>query len=307
MEARPDTALYFTTAVALERDLAVLGGHLYIEGAEPSVTRFMICNNGEWFHLKDFDEVVYAAVKKPVPVGARRGPLCVLGRRGHFQETPSGQAAIDGMIDTSSAGYLMDLRLIGGSLYACGVQNQVHRQVQGRWLRMDEGIFKPLGETVDRILESIDGFAEDDIYAVGSQGSIYHWNGKRWQKIETPTNLPFFSVLCASDGYVYVGGSGGLLYRGRHGQPWKELTDPDVTESSYVGMTEFQGKVYLTATEVLVVTDGDTAEVVDVPLDGEKAYYAVDSHPEALWCVGDECVLQYDGRDWRRFICPDNG
>jgi hypothetical protein len=297
------TALYFTTVVAVEDKTAILGGHLYSEGAEPSVTRIVICDGTNWGFFEDFDDVVYAMTKKPVPGG--KDTLCILGREGHYQEVVSRQPPADARLDTTD-GYLMDLRYIAGSLYACGVQNQVYRQKGKRWVRMDQGTFEPLEDEVTRTFESIDGFAENDIYAVGDGGAIWHWDGKRWTELDSPTDYPFYCVLCASSGDAYIGGSNGLLFKGGRDKGWTDLSDAAVTDEVLEDMTEFHGRVYVTATEVLVSTDGGPIEEVKVPVRGDKAYYAIDSGPEFLWCVGDECVLQFDGKKWVRHICPDN-
>jgi len=56
----------------------------------------------------------------------------------------------------------------------------------------------------------------------------------------------------------------------------------------------------------LLVTDGGPVTEVKVPIEGNKAYFAIDSLPTALWVVGDESVLQNDGAAWKRHVCPDN-
>ena len=43
MKSKPDTSLYFTTVVVVEKNLVVLGSHLFKEGAEPTMTRFLMC------------------------------------------------------------------------------------------------------------------------------------------------------------------------------------------------------------------------------------------------------------------------
>ena len=305
---KPPTAMYFTTVVVLEKELVVIGGHLYSEGTDPSVTRFVARFDGDtWGHLYDVEDVVYAATKKPPPPGGKPRPtVCIMGRRGLYREVVSGTPPVDTRVSIRDAGYLMDLRYIGTHLYACGGQNQVHKQIGKQWRRMDQGIFKPIGEEVDRSLESIDGFSDDDIYAVGSRGSIFHWDGGGWTQVDSPTNYPLNCVLCASDGKVYAGGSGGILLRGRRDEAWEDLSDPSVTQETLEDMAEFQGRVYVTATTALLSTDGGTVTKVSVPAKGKKAYYAIDSNEEALWVVGNESVLQYDGKKWRSFVCPDN-
>jgi hypothetical protein len=308
MAKRPPTALYFTTVVALEKEVAVFGGHLYSQGVEASFTRFAARLDGDkWGHLFDLDDLVYAAAKKPPPAGGKPRPtLCLMGRAGMYREVVSGTPPVDTQVSIRDSGFFMDLRYIGTHLYACGGQNMVQKQIGKQWRRMDQGIFSPIGNTVDRSLQSIDGFSDDDIYAVGSGGSIYHWDGGGWTKLDSPTNYPLYCVLCATDGHIYAGGSGGILLRGDKDGTWQDLSDPAVTQETLRDMTEFQGRIYVTGMETLVSTDGGTVEKVSVPVKGKKAYYAIDSVADALWCVGNDSVLQFDGKKWRKWVDPDN-
>jgi len=306
LKSKPATAKYFTTVVAIDKHTAIIGGHLYVEEDDPTVTRFSMCNNRNWVHLFDIDDVVYTATKKPGSSQNSRGTICLLGRYGNYREVVSGSPPTDTTLDITDAGYLMDIRSIDNNLYACGIQNIVYQQSGNQWFRMDSGIFSPIGDQVGRSLESIDGFSASDIYAVGSSGSIWHYNGKAWNRLDSLTNLPLYSVLCASSGDVYIGGSNGLLFRGNVSSGWLELTDHSVTTEVLEDMTEFQGNIYIAATDILLKTNGKQLKEVNVPIQGEKAYYAIDSVKDGLWSVGDECVLQFDGTNWMQHISPDN-
>ena len=57
--SRKDTDMYFTSLVADSASQAIFAGHLYIEGNEPSITRLMICRDGQWLHLYDLAEIFY--------------------------------------------------------------------------------------------------------------------------------------------------------------------------------------------------------------------------------------------------------
>jgi hypothetical protein len=306
MSVKPSTALYFTSVVAIERGLAVLGGHLFLEEAEPTVTRFMLCFGKKWQHLYDMDEVSYAASRKPGSASSPRGPLCLLGRQGLYQETESGSPPSQAQISTEGAGYLLYLKYVGKHLYACGGQRQVHRQVGQKWQRRDQGVFVPISDEAYCSFEAIDGFSEQDIYAVGWPSDIWHFDGTDWRQLDCPTNYPLSSVLCSRTGDVYIGGSNGLLFKGDRDRGWADLSDSGVTTEVLEDMTEFQGRIYITATDQLLWTDGGPLQDVSVPIPGDKAYYAIDSIEDELWCVGDESVLQFDGKDWQQFVCPEN-
>lgn len=304
---KPDTALYFTTVLAVNKDNAILGGHLYMEQSEPSITRVMLLESGQWFHLFDIDDVVYSAEIVKQKSDPSKLIVYFLGREGVFREVASGKDPVDNSLSIEDAGYLMDLRAVGDKLFVCGGQNIVYRRDKKRaWQRFDTGIFSPIGDTLDRSLESIDGFADNDIYAVGSNGQIQHWNGTVWTKMPGPTNLPLYKVLCAQSGKVYIGGSGGVFFEGNAAQGWRDLTDMDLCSGTIEDMAEFNGCIYLTTSDELFSFDGQRLRRVDVPVEGEKAYYTIDANSDVLWVAGDECVLRFDGHKWDMYPCTEN-
>jgi hypothetical protein len=205
-----------------------------------------------------------------------------------------------------NAGYLEDLKLIGKRLYACGGQRQVHRLDASGWKRIDKGAFVPLGDGDHCSFHGIDGFSETDIYAVGWPHDIWHFNGRTWRQLESPTEYPLFAVHCSESGAVYVAGSNGVLFKGDRERGWDDLSDPAVTTEVIEDLVEFRGQIYGAATEHLVATAGGTMKPVDVPLRGAKAYVAIDASKDDLWVVGDESILQFDGKTWKRHICPEN-
>src|SRR5204863_9556667 len=143
----------------------------------------------------------------------------------------------------------------------------------------------PIGNLVDRAMHSIDGADENDLLTVGLGGDLWHWDGKTWSPQPSPTNYPLQIVLRASGGDYYIGGTHGLVWKGSPAKGWKPLGDSAVTKETIEDMTEFQGKVYLAAQGKLLVTDGGPVTEVQIPLEGEKAFFAIDSLPSDLWVV----------------------
>ena len=145
---RPDTALYFTHLVAPSADLAIVAGHLWIEGHEPSITRVSMIKDGQWYHWVDLDDIVHAGLLRTRRQADEPRRFCLLGRRGLLRETTSGQAAVDTQIDLPHA-HLLGLREVRGVLYAFGTQNQLHQQLaDGTWQRIDAGLHRPLNDQV---------------------------------------------------------------------------------------------------------------------------------------------------------------
>lgn len=302
----PKTALYFTTVVAVEDQVAIIGGHLYGDGDDPSTTRISVCDRGTWGDLGDLDDIVYSLARKP-DVSRKPVPtVCIMGRQGKYRELATKKPAVDTKIDIVDSGFVLGLKYIGKHLYACGTQNRVLMQVRGDWIRIDKGIYSPLEDEIDRSLNAIDGFSDHDIYAVGDCGIVLHWNGRKWRSIASPTSLSLYSVLCASSGDVYVAGAGGVMFRRTGKKPWVKLGNAAVTTEAIESLAEHKERIYAACHEALLLVEDDKLGVLKVPLRGKHAYDALSSSSELLWCVGDESVLVFDGVGWRKYVCPDN-
>lgn len=299
------TALYFTEVIAIGPREALFAGHLYLEGAEPTVTRVMMLDEEDWFHVYDIPEVVCSGLQRSARPGQKKGDFCFLGRSGLLREHPSGLAHRDAHLDIDTP-YLMGMSEIKGELYVCGTQNQVLRTSRGVWQRIDQGIYTPLGDEVTACLNAIAGFSHRDLYAVGDGGAIWHWDGQAWRESPGPTSLPLYCVHCATDGTVYIGGAGGVLLKGNTKAGWTDIGDADLCSEVLEDMAEFAGKLYVTATDQLLEYDGARLRETKVPVKGKKAYYAIDAKADVMWVIGDESVLSFDGDAWRRHVCPEN-
>lgn len=70
----------------------------------------------------------------------------------------------------------------------------------------------------------VDGFALDDLYAVGGAGDAWHYDGRAWHQLSLRTNILFESVCCGADGTVYIGAQSGTLIAGK-GPSWRVLQE----------------------------------------------------------------------------------
>lgn len=112
-------------------------------------------------------------------------------------------------------GYVNRIATIGGELYVCGFRRQVCRRVKGVWKRFDKGLLEPRTSRGSS-LEAIDGTASNCIYAVGSAGQIWHFDGRTWRQRTSPTDVDLHEVRCLPDGRVLIVGQRGRRHVGRH-------------------------------------------------------------------------------------------
>lgn len=181
--------------------------------------------------------------------------------------------------------------------------------------------------------------AADDLFVVGSDGIILHFDGRIWSAQPTPAT-EHYTAVWGSSGQVFVAGmdtpEGGLI-RHYDGQCWNRQSTPPtrylnalwgsgVDDVFTVGA---QGTIFHydghswqlqrsgTTEDLLGVWGASANDVFAVGHDGTVVTYngsawspqasGTSAHLRGIWgtngtdvfVVGDELVLHYDGRAWR--------
>lgn len=216
--------------------------------------------------------------------------LVVIGHDGEFLARGP-QGAVSGTIAGEQV--FRRVHAIDGCVFAVGMLGAVHRREGGVWVSAARG----LDRDVD--LEALDGFASDDIYAVGWHGALWHFDGQTWSPCELPTNVVLTGVVCAPDGVVYCAGQAGLFVRGR-GDVW-EIIEHDVTLEDFWGIGFHDGRVYLATVLAIYVWDDDAGlTVVDLGDDAPDTCYRLRVADGSLLSVGGKDCMLLAGTRWSR-------
>lgn len=224
-------------------------------------------------------------------VGAPNKPFTLENIKGTFDEIR--------IIDTEKYGEIFRIRAIGNSVYTCGQSGQVYALSDGNWIHMDAGILGDDGET----LEDIDGTSEDDLYAVGLGGAVFHYNGTRWTQLDFPSNQHLSNVRCLSKDEVYICGNNGVLYRGNKEQ-WEFIGDSDCT-LNFWGMDKYKDSLFLSHSQGLMVYNGKSLSDVTLPKK-QVSFYRLHANDEQLLSIGIDDIYLYDGEQWEELVWPDN-
>lgn len=114
-------------------------------------------------------------------------------------------------------GNLRRLASVDGKFLACGMDRVVLKRTKaGSWTSFGPG---PLTGDPDVVgFEDIAGYSASELYAVGWAGEIWWYDGKKWQRADSPTSTILSSMTCAADGFVYVVGHDGVMLKGRRDQ-----------------------------------------------------------------------------------------
>ncbi len=189
-------------------------------------------------------------------------------------------------------------REIDGLVYACGSKRQVFRRVGERqWTDMSA----PLAAQAEVFgFEALDGYAADEIYAVGWGGEIWHYDGAAWTQCGSPTNVILTAVCCAGDGTVYVAGQGGVLISGR-GNAWAPTAWEDEVTADLWDLRWFQNRLYVATTSGLYTLDANRLVPVSFGAMGPVTGYNLSTAQGVMWSVGKADVASFDGTTWQKY------
>jgi len=200
-------------------------------------------------------------------------------------------------------GLMREIRAVAGRYaYAVGTGRQAYRRdAAGLWRCIDAWSQVDSKELIHYSFESIDGFSDNEIYAVGWRGEIWSYDGKKWTQLGSPTNLTLNKVRCADDGMAYIAGDNGILIRGR-GKKWK-MIEHEETEEDIWGIEWFNGKIYASTLNLVYSLDGDELKKVaygdaDIP----DTCYHLSAADGIMWSIGAHDVVQFDGKEWSRVV-----
>ncbi len=222
------------------------------------------------------------------------------------------------------------LRNIAGHIYACGTHHKLLKRIdKKRWITLTDEQQHPIlmeqmwarqkayRETgVDDSLPTIaflsfDGFSEQDLYACGGMGDLWHYNGERWLQLNPPVNSILNNLVCADDGYVYITSTWGDLIKGyyRNGTEHWELISHSVAtmDVGFEDATWFKGRLYLSNSWGLFVLENNEVTRVDFSGLGHDAQFSfqhVTSGHGVLLSYGPNNAVLFDGETWTALINP---
>lgn len=194
-------------------------------------------------------------------------------------------------------GHLRQVRTIANKTYAVGMGRQVYRREgEDHWVCLDQAIRPAMGEI--KGFESIDGFSETDIHAVGWDGEIWHFDGNGWRERPSPTNNVLTRVHCAGDGFVYAAGRQGLLIRGRD-ERW-DLVDLGSLREDIWDLAWFKDRLHVVTRTGLHTLLADKLVPVAFGDDSPRTCYQLSTADGVLWSFGGKDIMAFDGTAWTR-------
>lgn len=332
MASNDVSSVYYIDGVAVAPDFVFLATQLTaLDPSETAHTRCSSYNPSQqelpfgYFDLED--NIVSVHAYRDLPEDKKR--FVCLGSQGavHFVRGSTREVRTErllgaGLTEGNFGGLMTNIRSIRGQLWACGQNGQVYRRMGfDDWQRSDDGIrvdVDPVQYGTDRIsemldiistapmLNCIDGVSESDVYVVGLQGFLAHFDGTTWTKIELPVQEHLEWVRCGDRNEVWVCGHHGTLLRGNATSGFENVAGP-IDDQTFVCLVEFNGSIYLSAEEGLFRYDGESISPVETTLKPNiQDAWRLDEVDGVMWSIGVTDLARFDGAEWMRVHHPDN-
>jgi hypothetical protein len=284
----------FRSGAVRSKDVGyVLGANDGVDEDEYGHTAMFVYNrDGEWGQ-EDLEWISASCCVCRTP----KEQMVAVGDAGQFVVEGSGdffEGNIDDSVKREKESVLRSVRDIDGKAYAVGMMKQVYRRDgPKKWTDLGASLSDKGG------FEAIHGFSEKDLYAVGWKGEIWHFDGKKWDDVDSPTNKILTGVCCAGDGYVYVCGKDGVLIRGK-GSRW-DMIDHDETEEDFWDLEWFKGELYLSTLSFVYNLKGASLKINDMDENpASSCYHLSSAKDQILWSVGEKDVMTFDGKKWKQ-------
>jgi hypothetical protein len=198
---------------------------------------------------------------------------------------------------------------INGVIFGVGAARKVTKRIgPDNWILLSESIQIKTDEIVYDGFSDLDGFHENDLYAVGGDPDIWRYDGDEWHQLDV-TDGPFMPecVCCASDGYVYIGGAWGMIVRGRDDEweSYMEVNDSgQFKNSTFFSAVNYKGRVFFGSEEGVFVLDENSPklEYKKYDFEGQISPFAakrMDVGYGLMMCVSEYKVAIFDGEQWK--------
>lgn len=164
------------------------------------------------------------------------------------------EVTLSGVWGTSSD----DLFAVGGLNNGSAAENDIILRCAGNCESGDSWQQMEPGATSGKAYFKVWGTANDDVYLVGEEGMIQHWDGVAWTAQDSGTEDTLITVYGAGDDVWVVGGfaDGMLLHSDDEGETWT----PDDSQAFGSGLT---GLYVSSGTLFVVGLNGQRFRLVD--------------------------------------------
>ena len=212
---------------------AVIGEHVYAVGGREGRAMILRWDGTEWAEMPGAGRALLwwiwgSRVDSVYAVGESGTILHFDGTRWSRMPTARAQVTFWGVWGAADD----DVWAVGGSATSPALTGAIYHYDGTRWLPI------PAPEGVNANLFKIWGSGSRDVWIVGERGTILHWSGGAWAKVDSPTDATLTGLWGTSTSNVWVAGglnNGFVLhYDGAGWSMWADLL-PRALTGVYMG------------------------------------------------------------------------
>ncbi len=205
--------------------------------------------------------------------------------------------------DTELVAVPSNIATIGESMYTVSIPHRLHKRIGiNQWQDLSQNLPLPEGFIKEKDTtygwDDLDGFSETDMYMVGGEGDVWHYDGKKIRQCDFPSNELVENVCCAGDGYVYIGGNNGRLWRGKK-DSWQLLSKHEFV-MAWKNIAWFKGRLFLGSDYGLWEWIDNKVVSAQVPAQVKNCSGAisVSADKSLLLTAGQNGASLFDGEKW---------
>ena len=168
------------------------------------------------------------------------------------------------------------------------------------WIEYKSDYFLSKGDTVYS-LNSVWGSSPDNVWAVGQRGTIIHWNGQEWKKVDSGVEYYLNDIWGTSPDNIYaislsLSNNARLLHY--DGTSWNEITSQIASLLRSLGSIWFDknGTGYLSGSNILHYNGNNFNHQIQVP--GFQFRVRGRSPADVFTSGFGGIVYHYNGVDW---------
>ncbi|MCP4109089.1 MAG: hypothetical protein GY749_26765, partial [Desulfobacteraceae bacterium] len=175
-------------------------------------------------------------------------------------------------------------------------------------IRQPKGIFVDMEWTkmtlpTSSSLSSIWGSSKENVFAVGVEGTVIHYNGIEWTQMATPTSQRLNKVWGSSNENVFAVGSSGTILR-YDGNTWTHMTNPSSNYLYGIWGSSENNVFAVGLNSTILHYNGNTWTEMTSPV-SDNLYGIWGSSENDIFAVGSNgLILHYNGNTWTQTASP---
>jgi hypothetical protein len=205
---------------------------------------------------------------------------------------------------------------VGTAVFALGGPFRIfERQPNQQWLEHKDIPIPPAIGSADREIalhaignsefRDLAGISTNDMYAVGSEGTVWQRVKGNWRQVAFPTNVGLFTVAVAPDGTAYITDQRGSVWQGRD-EHWERIVQAD-NMLYYQDSAWFAGRLWCTndsagpfVLEGKKMVPAHRAKKEPMPAQVARFAHRIDVSPDGqtMLVAGMYGAATYDGKTW---------